>query len=96
MQVQTDEHVAQIARHQIVQAQDDHVYPLEARNLTDVFDFQWVMRVSAVFRISGQRVGPFACQQIEIHAEQGDARARIAGAEVLFGVQRKRLRSHRH
>src|SRR3989449_8222924 len=49
MQVQTDEHVAQIARHQIVQAQDDHVYPLEARDLTDVFDFQWVTRVSAVF-----------------------------------------------
>src|SRR5437588_7902068 len=73
MQIQTDKYVAQIARHQIVQAQDDHVYPTEVRNLTDVFYFQRIMNVSAIFRINGQRVRAFACQQIEIHAEQGDA-----------------------
>ena len=94
MQIQTDEYVTQIARHQIVQAQDNHVYPAEVRNLTDVFYFQRVMKMSAIFRISSQRVRAFACQQIEIHAEQSDACAVIVGAEVSFGVQRKGLSSH--
>ena len=94
MKIQTDKYVTQIARHQIVQAQDHHVYPSEVRNLTDVFYFQKVMKVSAIFRISSQRVRAFACQQIEIHAEQSNACAVIVGAEVSFGVQRKGLSSH--
>ena len=53
------------------------------------------MIVRRVLGVSSERIRTFARQQVQIHAKQLDAGARIVRTEVRFGAERKGLGSHR-
>ena len=69
MKIQTHQHVAEIVRHQIIQADHDHVHAAKARHRADVFNLQRIDRARGVLRVRGQGTCALALQKIQVRAE---------------------------
>jgi len=74
VEVQTDQDVAKICRHRIVQPHDHHVDAVKGRHRADVLNLQWIDYAGRILRVCAERTGWLARQKIQVHTKQCDAR----------------------